>query len=430
MARNLHVLIAGGGIGGLALANGLRRAGVSVSVHERETQRTDRLQGFRVHINPNGSRALAELLSPELFSTFIATSGKGSIGFGFVTEQLKELLEFDPIEPAHDPAGGDHYGVSRITLRQILLAELGDVVRYDSMFERYEHRADGRVVAHFADGTSEVGDVLIGADGGTSRVRAQYLPHAERVDTGIVTLGAKFLLTSESRRRIDPRLLTHPFSVIPPSGCGMFVAAHDFDAPTEAGAIGGNEAGLSGPLFDNTQPYVLWGFGAKRERFGPDLEAKSNDELLELALRLTEGWAPALRRLVADTDSETIALLPIKTSVPVPPWETTNVTVLGDAIHSMTPFGGIGANTALRDAQSLCRALIAADRGEQELLSGIHEYEAQMIDYGFDAVRTSLKAANQSVSDNRLARTAGRLFFRTANAVPVIKRKMFAELGA
>ncbi|MEV6275967.1 FAD-dependent monooxygenase [Nocardia sp. NPDC051832] len=426
---NLHVIIAGGGIGGLALANGLRRAGVSVSVHEREIQRTDRLQGFRIHINPNGSRALAELLSPELFSTFIATSGKGDTGFGFVTEQLKELLEFDPVEPTHDPAGGDHYGVSRITLRQILLAELGEVVRYDSMFERYEHQADGRVVAHFADGTTEVGDVLIGADGGTSRVRAQYLPQAERIDTGIVTIAGKFALTPESRERLDPRLLTHPFSVIPPGGCGMFVAAHDFDAPA-AGAIGGNEAGLSGALFDNTQPYVLWGFGAKRERFGTGLESMSTAELHELTQRMTDGWAPALRRLVAETDSDTVTLIPIKTSVPVPPWQTTNVTVLGDAIHSMTPYGGIGANTALRDAQLLCRKLIAADRGDQELLAGIHEYEARMIEYGFDAVRASLKTANQSVSDNRLARTAGRLFFRTANAVPAIKRKMFADLGA
>ncbi|WP_194814482.1 NAD(P)/FAD-dependent oxidoreductase [Nocardia sp. XZ_19_385] len=429
MSRNLHVVIAGGGIGGLALANGLHRAGVSVSVHERETQRTDRLQGFRIHINPNGSRALAELLSPELFSTFIATSGKGSIGFGFVTEQLKELLEFEPVEPAHDPAGGDHYGVSRITLRQILLAELGAVVRYGSMFERYEHQADGRVVAHFADGTTEVGDVLIGADGGTSRVRAQYLPHAERIDTGIVTIAGKFALTPQSREELDPRLTAHPFSVIPPSGCGMFVAAHDFDAPT-SGPIGGNDDGLTGALFDNTQPYVLWGFGAKRERFGSGLESMSTGELHNLTQQMTDGWAPALRRLVAETDSDTVTLIPIKTSVPVEPWQTTNVTVLGDAIHSMTPFGGIGANTALRDAQLLCRKLVAAERGEQELLTGIREYEAQMIDYGFEAVRTSLKAANQSVSDNRLARTAGRLFFRTANAVPAIKRKMFADLGA
>ncbi len=88
-----------------------------------------------------------------------------------------------------------------------------------------------------------------------------------------------------------------------------------------------------------------------------------------------------------------MTLLPIRTSVAVPPWETTNITLLGDAIHSMTPFRGIGANTALRDAQLLGRNLIAAARGEVELVAGIHDYETQMIDYGFAAVRASLRTA-------------------------------------
>lgn len=173
MATNtpLKVIVAGGGIGGLALANGLRRAGVAVRVHEREVQRTDRLQGFRIHVDPHGSAALHELLSPALFDAFVAASGKGGNGFGFVTEQFDRLVDFDATSITDTSA--DHDGISRITLRALLLAELGDTVRYGSMFERYEHRPDGRVVAHFADGTSEIGDVLVGADGGTSRVRAQ-----------------------------------------------------------------------------------------------------------------------------------------------------------------------------------------------------------------------------------------------------------------
>ncbi|MFI9510135.1 FAD-dependent oxidoreductase [Nocardia sp. NPDC052566] len=427
---SLRVIIAGGGIGGLALANGLRRAGVGVSVHEREIERTDRLQGFRIHISPKGSQALAELLSPQMFSTFISRTGKGDISFGFITEQMKQLLEFDPVEPTNNPAGGDRYGVSRITLRQILLAELGDTVRFGSMYERYERRQDGRVVAHFANGTTEIGDVLVGADGGTSRVRAQYLPHAQRIDTGIVTIAGKYPLTPETRDRLDPVLLRHPVSVIPPTGCGLFVAPHEFDEPTDDALLGATAPPVTGALFDNSQSYVLWGFGAKRAHFGADLEALDTGQLHDLAVRMTEGWAPALRRLVADTDTDTVTLLPIKTSVPLDAWETTSVTLLGDAIHSMTPFGGVGANTALRDAQLLCRKLTAVDRGEQPLLPAIHEYEAQMIDYGFAAVRTSLRAANQSVSDNRLARTAGRLVFRTVNAVPPLRRKMFAGLGA
>ncbi|MFJ9363771.1 FAD-dependent oxidoreductase [Nocardia sp. NPDC101769] len=431
MATNtpLHVIIAGGGIGGLALANGLRRAGVSVSVHERETQRTDRLQGFRIHINPHGSNALAELLSPELYSTFVACAGKGGNGFGFVTEQLRELLQIDPEEGEH--TAGGHYGISRITLRQLLLADLGDAVHYGSMFDRYERLPDGRILAHFGDGDSEIGDVLVGADGGTSRVRAQYLPHAERVDTGIVTIAGKYGLTPESRARLDARLLRNPLSVIPPSGCGMFLAPHEFDIPAGAERIVGNRPGLeSGLLLDNTQPYVFWAFAAKRERYGADLEALSPVGLHDLAVRMTTGWAPELRALVADSDPETATLLPIKTSVPIPAWQTTNVTVLGDAVHSMTPFAGIGANTALRDARGLCRALVAAERRELGLLEGIHRYETDMIDYGFAAVQASLTAATQSVSDSRFARGAGKLVFRTANAVPAMKRKMFADLGA
>lgn len=428
MATNtpLHVLIAGGGIGGLALANGLRRAGVSVSVHERETQRTDRLQGFRIHINPHGSDALAELLSPELYSTFVACAGRGGNGFGFVTEQLRELLQIDP---GADASG--HYGISRITLRQLLLADLDGVVHYGSMFDRYERLPDGRVRAHFADGTSETGDVLVGADGGTSRVRAQYLPHAERVDTGIVTIAGKYGLTPESRARLDARLLRNPLSVIPPSGCGMFLAPHEFDIPEGAEHIAGNQAGLpAGLLHDNTRPYVFWAFAAKRERYGADLESMSTADLHALAVHMTAGWAPELRTLVADSDPETATLLPIKTSVPIPAWETTAVTLLGDALHSMTPFAGIGANTALRDALGLYRALVAADRREHGLIEGLHAYEADMIDYGFAAVRTSLTAANQSVSDSRFARGAGKLVFRTANAIPAMKRKMFADMGA
>jgi salicylate hydroxylase len=54
MTKPLHILIIGGGIGGLTLAQGLKRAGVSASVYERDRTLTDRLQGHRVHISPTG----------------------------------------------------------------------------------------------------------------------------------------------------------------------------------------------------------------------------------------------------------------------------------------------------------------------------------------------------------------------------------------
>jgi 2-polyprenyl-6-methoxyphenol hydroxylase-like FAD-dependent oxidoreductase len=133
--------------------------------------------------------------------------------------------------------------------------------------------------------------------------------------------------------------------------------------------------------------------------------------------------------MVADTPGETVTLLPIRTSLPVSQWETTNITVLGDAIHSMTPFRGIGANTALRDAQLLARNLIAAARGEQPLLEAIHDYETQMIDYGFGAVRLSLRTAEQTISNNWLGRSIFKAMLKLFAAVPPLKRKVFADLG-
>ena len=79
-------------------------------------------------------------------------------------------------------------------------------------------------------------------------------------------------------------------------------------------------------------------------------------------------WHPALRSLVHRAEYSTIIAFPVKTSVPIPPWKTRNVTLLGDALHNMTPFRGIGANTALRDAAALRRALVRLDRGEDELI--------------------------------------------------------------
>src|SRR2546422_11454385 len=92
MSERIHVAIIGGGTGGLCLAQALHRAGVSVAVYERSRTRTERLQGYRVHINPHGSRALHECLPPDRWQAFVDTVGTSAGAFGFVTEQLDELL--------------------------------------------------------------------------------------------------------------------------------------------------------------------------------------------------------------------------------------------------------------------------------------------------------------------------------------------------
>jgi len=68
----MRVLVIGGGIGGLCLAHGLRGAGIDVEVYERTRVRSDWLQGYRIHLNPNGCRALHRCLPAANWAAFDA----------------------------------------------------------------------------------------------------------------------------------------------------------------------------------------------------------------------------------------------------------------------------------------------------------------------------------------------------------------------
>ena len=78
-----------------------------------------------------------------------------------------------------------------------------------------------------------------------------------------------------------------------------------------------------------------------------------------------------------------------KSAEPVAPWKTGAVTLLGDALHNMTPFRGMGANTALRDALPARRASLYRRR-PPGANCGLAAYEREMIEQGFAAVNGSL----------------------------------------
>jgi salicylate hydroxylase len=425
--KPLHVLVIGGGIGGLALAQGLRREGVSVAVYERDRSLTSRLQGYRVHISPGGSRALHECLPPHLFNAFDRTCGKPGRTIRFMTERMQSLLTLDVAMVKGDSEIARHRSVSRITLRQVLLSGLDDI-HLGKTFARYEERG-GRVVAHFEDGASAEGDVLVAADGSGSRVRRQFLPDAPLIDTGVTAIGGKVFL-DEMRERIAPELRDGMCLVSGRDGVNLFVALQEVAPAT--GAIGGNEPGgePSSAVFENTRGYVMWGVAATRERLGvSETNAHDPAQLAALAARAVAGWAPAFRNLIALADPTTLSQFSIRTSTPVGPWPTGRVTLIGDAIHAMTPYRGIGANMALEDAVRLKRALVAAARGEQDLFAAISTYEEEMRDYGFRSVHNSLQAMRSAVDAGQVRLTLQRLMFRAIDRMPPVKRWMASRMG-
>ncbi|WP_330270453.1 FAD-dependent monooxygenase [Lentzea sp. NBC_00516] len=409
----MRVLIIGAGTGGLCLAHGLKKAGVDVVLFERDRTPRSMLIGYRVGISPDGSRALHSCLPPDVFAEFVRTTARPPKHIVMRTEKYKELLVGDVATDLDDSRS--EKSVSRIAMRTALLGGLDDVVRFDKTFKRFTRNDDGTVTAFFDDGTSVTGDVLVGADGAQSRVRRQHLPDAKVVDTGITSIAGKLPLTEENAKLLPPladggiTLLFGPH--------GEFVIIHVM-------------------RFDGTgveDDYIMWGYAAAHHKF-PDMKGMSQAELKQAVLTMTPKFHPNLRKLFALATPETVFQIRVRTSERLQPWKPSNVTMIGDSVHLMTPGRGIGANTALRDAELLSRKLIEAHHGKN-VVEAIGEYEQEMVEYGFEAVEASreMMDGNSVVHKPVIGRAAAafqRTFLRVTNAVPVLKRKMLAEDAA
>jgi len=423
---SMHILIVGGGIGGLGLAQYLKKAGISFSIFERDRSPTDRLQGYRLHISPQGSQALFHCLPDSLFNLFVSTCGKPGSGFRMISHQREELF-FLPTDLNRDPRES-HHSASRITLRQILLSGLEENIHFDRKFSRYSLEPDGRVKAWFEDGSSATGDLLVGADGVNSQVRQALLPDARITDTGVLGIAGKVPLTGEFNEFDGANMVSGP------NGDGLFIARQEFASPqfpsnrSDLAEMGSEKA--KDFLFDNTKSYLFWAYSAEKESF-PKIVTDprvSPEQLFESVVEKIRPWHSSFRNLIAHTDRSTVSLWKIRTSLPVEPWTTNAITLLGDAIHSMTPFRGIGANIALQDAQVLGQKLIAVTLGEKTLLGGVHEFESEMLDYGFSAVRASLRALEQTIKRRSKAeKMIQKAVLRTLNHLPTrLKGRLFA----
>ena len=164
--KPLHALVIGAGIGGTAAAIALRRAGLDVSLFEQTM--AQREVGAGIQISPNASRLLRRYgLGDAMARAAVRPSAvvfrRWQDGRVLGREELGDALE--------NRYGSPYYHFHRADLIALLADAFGPKeIKLGRRLVDVEQDESG-VTAHFEDGTSERGDLLIGADGIHSKVR-------------------------------------------------------------------------------------------------------------------------------------------------------------------------------------------------------------------------------------------------------------------
>src|SRR3954447_25463042 len=184
----MHVLIAGGGLSGLCLAQGLKRAGISCAVYEHDVD-MHRKAGYRITINGDGGNALQACLPEDLYELYLQVSrNTPPKRMSVVVDSQCNELSSAPHFGAPNEGERPHTAIHRRTLRQILAARLDDVIQRDATATGFER--DGEKVRLLLDnGGSAEADVLVGADGVFSAIRRTLMPDVQVIDTGVRGLG-------------------------------------------------------------------------------------------------------------------------------------------------------------------------------------------------------------------------------------------------
>ncbi|MBN6040322.1 NAD(P)/FAD-dependent oxidoreductase [Amycolatopsis sp. 195334CR] len=364
-----RVIIAGAGIGGLCLAQGLRRRGVDVAVFERDSGFDAQWSGYRLHLTGEANRALYDCLPLRNYLGVLAAASVPLDAFHLLDESLTELAAI--------PLGGsetlvdDDVMVSRRALRSMLLTGLDAEVHWGREVTGYRALPDNGVSVRLADGDEVEGTLLVGADGRASAVRAQLLPGSEPSAWPTRCVAGTTSLDIARTLSLPPPFLRGTGFVLGPGGGNLFFSYHQPSDPEE--------------------PYVLWAVAAPPDRWQADpRELGPGEPLRAPVLGLLDAWDPAAAELVAHADAASMVPLTFWAAPKTPAWPTSpSVTLLGDAIHVMPPTGGIGASTALCDAVDLADVIALIDRGLADPTRALGGYESRMLSRGRKAVAAS-----------------------------------------
>jgi len=324
VANKPHVLIAGAGIGGLTAALALLKRGYRVDIYEQAAELKE--VGAGVQISANGTRALYELGLGEGLRALACEPTEKEVRL-WNTGQAWKLFDVGATSVAR--FGFPYFTMYRPDLLDALAAGVRaaapDAIHLGCKVSSFTQEA-GHVALHFADGGKASGDILVGADGVHSKVRAQLWGADAPQFTGCMAW-----------RGIVPmeKLPAHLARVVGTNWLGP--GGHVVHYPLHGGKV--------------------MNFVGVVERDDWQVESWSVRGTHTEALNDFAGWHEDVQTLIRNIGTPYKWALMGRT--PMTQWSQGQVTLLGDACHPTLPFMAQGAVMAIEDGMILARALDA-----------------------------------------------------------------------
>ncbi|HEX4049785.1 MAG TPA: NAD(P)/FAD-dependent oxidoreductase [Steroidobacteraceae bacterium] len=395
MASKPRLLIVGGGLSGLCLAQALIQKGFDVAVFERDAGPDVRGQGYRLTIDAIGSHALHACVPTKQYEFIRSSSGKTQrIGaFIFLDERARELHRSQFEVETNEQRGLIAGQVDRETLRRGLLSGIAQHVHFGKVFSRYEERGE-QILALFDDGSSAEGDALVGADGVNSVVRQQRYPTLNPHYIGSSAIFGRTQVGNAKLPVLQRFLDAGGITALGPHGRAVFCTTMRFreDPATVAARLGLDVGQIS------AKDYMMWAVVFRADQFDDPLSAAPDPAALrQIAFREVDGFNQDFRTLVEHAEPNDAVLVPIRAMPRLKEQRASRVTLIGDAIHIMPPFGARGANTSLKDSQVLATVLSAS--ATSSMRTSIAAYESDMRAYSYKAARSARQMMRLATAD-------------------------------
>src|SRR5579863_7862994 len=350
-----NIGIIGGGIGGVAAAVALHRAGIHATVYERANELRE--VGAGMMLWPNATRVLKEL---GLLERVVALSGPNH---RFLVRSSTGSILMN--------IGLGHFDVPALCTRRSDLLEAlisalpADRVRLGHDFQHLERKSSS-VGIQFSNGVSVEHDFLIGADGIRSRVRSQSLGFHETIYRGYTVWRG--------------------------------VARLRGSVPDGSNSETWGRGKRFGILHTGADRFT-WYAAANTD---PD-HVDSTEGCQRELLRMFAGWHDPVERLIAGTEEGAILKNGAYDLPPLGRWGNGRVMLLGDAAHPCTPNLALGGCMALEDALVLAKSFCKEATPEVALL----RYESLRRRRTRHVQQRSLLMGNIGQWENRLV-TGGR----------------------